>query len=178
MTGTAISLGVDGVNKPPVEPILSHSRMSPLRRNSLLHQGNLLHQNTHLHQGIHLHEEAHLHDEAHIHRGDGTGRKNEGRLSLNLSFQTCFPVSLRLPPARGQPVRPGRTPAPRSPHPPGKPVPSSAPRAEAEGLAESVGENVGVSSDQRGDAGNSVSNSSGAAQSGRRRFKFISNPFL
>uniref|UniRef100_A0A3B4ZWT6 Glutamate receptor-interacting protein 2-like n=1 Tax=Stegastes partitus TaxID=144197 RepID=A0A3B4ZWT6_9TELE len=44
MTGTAISLGVDGVNKPPAEPILSHSRMSPLRRNSLLHQGNLLHQ--------------------------------------------------------------------------------------------------------------------------------------
>uniref|UniRef100_A0AAQ5X005 PDZ domain-containing protein n=1 Tax=Amphiprion ocellaris TaxID=80972 RepID=A0AAQ5X005_AMPOC len=44
MTGTAISLGVDGVNKPPGEPILSHSRMSPLRRNSLLHQGNLLHQ--------------------------------------------------------------------------------------------------------------------------------------
>uniref|UniRef100_A0A8C2WSS7 Glutamate receptor interacting protein 2 n=1 Tax=Cyclopterus lumpus TaxID=8103 RepID=A0A8C2WSS7_CYCLU len=42
MTGTAISLGVDGVNKPPAEQ--SHSRMSPLRRNSLLHQGNLLHQ--------------------------------------------------------------------------------------------------------------------------------------
>uniref|UniRef100_A0A674NY63 Glutamate receptor interacting protein 2 n=1 Tax=Takifugu rubripes TaxID=31033 RepID=A0A674NY63_TAKRU len=44
MTGTAISLGVDGVPKPPPEPILSHSRMSPLRRNSLLNQGNLLHQ--------------------------------------------------------------------------------------------------------------------------------------
>uniref|UniRef100_A0A8C4FD35 Glutamate receptor interacting protein 2b n=1 Tax=Dicentrarchus labrax TaxID=13489 RepID=A0A8C4FD35_DICLA len=38
MTGTAISLGVDGVNKPPAEAILSHSRMSPMRRNSLLHQ--------------------------------------------------------------------------------------------------------------------------------------------
>uniref|UniRef100_A0A8C2WUX6 Glutamate receptor interacting protein 2 n=1 Tax=Cyclopterus lumpus TaxID=8103 RepID=A0A8C2WUX6_CYCLU len=49
MTGTAISLGVDGVNKPPAEQ--SHSRMSPLRRNSLLHQGNLLHQGAHLHQG-------------------------------------------------------------------------------------------------------------------------------
>uniref|UniRef100_A0AAX7TAE3 PDZ domain-containing protein n=1 Tax=Astatotilapia calliptera TaxID=8154 RepID=A0AAX7TAE3_ASTCA len=52
MTGTAISLGVDGVNKPPSEPILTHSRMSPLRRNSLLHQGNLHHQGTHLHQGV------------------------------------------------------------------------------------------------------------------------------
>ncbi|KAL3978533.1 steroid 17alpha-monooxygenase / 17alpha-hydroxyprogesterone deacetylase [Sarotherodon galilaeus] len=52
MTGTAISLGVDGVNKPPSEPILTHSRMSPLRRNSLLHQGNLHHQGTHLHQDI------------------------------------------------------------------------------------------------------------------------------
>ncbi|XP_078103445.1 glutamate receptor-interacting protein 2-like [Sander vitreus] len=68
MTGTAISLGVDGINKPPAEPILSHSRMSPLRRNSLLHQGNLLHQGTHLHQGAHLHEEAHLHDEAQLHQ--------------------------------------------------------------------------------------------------------------
>uniref|UniRef100_A0A671TJZ4 Glutamate receptor interacting protein 2 n=1 Tax=Sparus aurata TaxID=8175 RepID=A0A671TJZ4_SPAAU len=36
MTGTAISLGVDGVNKPQAEPMLSHNRMSPLRRNSLL----------------------------------------------------------------------------------------------------------------------------------------------
>uniref|UniRef100_H2UVK4 Glutamate receptor interacting protein 2 n=1 Tax=Takifugu rubripes TaxID=31033 RepID=H2UVK4_TAKRU len=51
MTGTAISLGVDGVPKPPPEPILSHSRMSPLRRNSLLNQGNLLHQPPHLAQG-------------------------------------------------------------------------------------------------------------------------------
>lgn len=55
MTGTAISLGVDGVNKASAEPMLGHSRMSPLRRNSLLHQGNLLH------QGAHLHEEAQLH---------------------------------------------------------------------------------------------------------------------
>lgn len=70
MTGTAISLGVDGVSKPPAEPILGHSRMSPLRRNSLLHQGNLLHQTTHLHQGGHLHEEAHLHDEAQFHEGN------------------------------------------------------------------------------------------------------------
>ncbi|KAM9758545.1 glutamate receptor-interacting protein 2 isoform 5-T5 [Menidia menidia] len=68
MTGTAISLGVDGVNKSSAEPILSHSRMSPLRRNSLLHQGNLLHQNAHLHQGLHLHEEAHLLEEAHLHQ--------------------------------------------------------------------------------------------------------------
>uniref|UniRef100_A0A8D3C8N5 Glutamate receptor interacting protein 2 n=1 Tax=Scophthalmus maximus TaxID=52904 RepID=A0A8D3C8N5_SCOMX len=52
MTGTAISLGVDGANKTAVEPMMSHSRMSPLRRNSLLLQGNLhLHQATHLHQG-------------------------------------------------------------------------------------------------------------------------------
>ncbi|XP_074505648.1 glutamate receptor-interacting protein 2 isoform X7 [Sebastes fasciatus] len=68
MTGTAISLGVDGVSKPSAEPILSHSRMSPLRRNSLLHQGNLLHQGTHLHQGAHLHEEAHLHEQAQLHQ--------------------------------------------------------------------------------------------------------------
>ncbi|XP_039654283.1 glutamate receptor-interacting protein 2-like isoform X2 [Perca fluviatilis] len=68
MTGTAISLGVDGINKPPAEPILSHTRMSPLRRNSLLHQGNLHHQGTHLHQGAHLHEEGHLHEEAQLHQ--------------------------------------------------------------------------------------------------------------
>ncbi|XP_029682994.1 glutamate receptor-interacting protein 2 isoform X4 [Takifugu rubripes] len=64
MTGTAISLGVDGVPKPPPEPILSHSRMSPLRRNSLLNQGNLLHQPPHLAQGAHLNEEAHLLEDA------------------------------------------------------------------------------------------------------------------
>uniref|UniRef100_A0A8C7YZJ0 Glutamate receptor interacting protein 2b n=1 Tax=Oryzias sinensis TaxID=183150 RepID=A0A8C7YZJ0_9TELE len=69
MTGTAISLGVDGISKPAVEPILSHSRMSPLRRNSLLHQGNLLHQSVHLHQGIHLPEESHLHQDPHFHQG-------------------------------------------------------------------------------------------------------------
>lgn len=63
MTGTAISLGVDGVAKPPPEPILSHSRMSPLRRNSLLNQGNLLHHPPHLHQGAPLNEEPHLHDD-------------------------------------------------------------------------------------------------------------------
>ncbi|XP_016892434.1 glutamate receptor-interacting protein 2 isoform X1 [Cynoglossus semilaevis] len=55
MTGTAVSLGVNSMNKPPPEPILSHNRMSPLRRSFLHHQG------THLHQGIHLHEEANLH---------------------------------------------------------------------------------------------------------------------
>lgn len=64
MTGTAISLGMDGVSKPPPEPLLSHSRMSPLRRNSLLNQGNLLHQPPHLHQGAHLDEEAHLYEDA------------------------------------------------------------------------------------------------------------------
>ncbi|XP_053171592.1 LOW QUALITY PROTEIN: glutamate receptor-interacting protein 2-like [Scomber japonicus] len=68
MTGTAISLGVDGVSKPPAEPILSHNRMSPLRRNSLLHQGNLLHQGTHLHEEVNLHEEAQLHHDAHLHQ--------------------------------------------------------------------------------------------------------------
>lgn len=59
MTGTAISLGVDGVAKPPAEPVLGH-RMSPLRRNSLLNQGNLLHQPPHLAQGAHLDGDAHL----------------------------------------------------------------------------------------------------------------------
>lgn len=63
MTGTAISLGMDGVSKAPPEPILSHSRMSPLRRNSLLNQGNLLHQPPHLHQGAHLDDEVHLHQD-------------------------------------------------------------------------------------------------------------------
>ncbi|XP_034093500.1 glutamate receptor-interacting protein 2-like isoform X7 [Gymnodraco acuticeps] len=66
MTGTAISLGVEGANKPQAEPILTHSRMSPLRRNSLLHQGNLFHQGTHLHEHAHLHEEAQLHQDAHL----------------------------------------------------------------------------------------------------------------
>lgn len=64
MTGTAISLGVDGVANLPPEPILSHSRMSPLRVNSLLNQGNLLHQPPHLAQGAHLNEEAHLLEDA------------------------------------------------------------------------------------------------------------------
>lgn len=68
MTGTAISLGMDGVSKPPPEPILSHSRMSPLRRNSLLNQGNLP---PHLHQGAPLNEEPHLHDD-----GQGTAVAN------------------------------------------------------------------------------------------------------
>ncbi|KAM7401587.1 hypothetical protein PAMP_016892 [Pampus punctatissimus] len=68
MTGTAISLGVDGVSKPPPEPILSHSRMSPLRRNSLLHQGNMLHQGAHLHDEVHLHEEAQHHQDTHLHQ--------------------------------------------------------------------------------------------------------------
>ncbi|KAK5911908.1 hypothetical protein CesoFtcFv8_001836 [Champsocephalus esox] len=66
MTGTAISLGVEGANKPQAEPILTHSRMSPLRRNSILHQGNLFHQGTHLHEHAHLHEEAQLHQDAHL----------------------------------------------------------------------------------------------------------------
>lgn len=63
MTGTAISLGMDGVSKPPPEPILSHNRMSPLRRNALLNQGNLLHQPPHLHLGAHLDGEPLLHED-------------------------------------------------------------------------------------------------------------------
>ncbi|XP_036067830.1 glutamate receptor-interacting protein 2 isoform X1 [Oryzias melastigma] len=84
MTGTAISLGVDGVPKPAVEPILSRSRMSPLRRNSLLHQGNLLHQSAHLHQGIHLPEESLLHQDPHFHQGEAL--KNTRRLFLPVSL--------------------------------------------------------------------------------------------
>lgn len=83
MTGTAISLGVDGVSKPSAEPILSHSRMSPLRRNSLLHQGNLLHQGTHLHQGAHLHEEAHLHEQAQLHQGNSVDDVTEPRVVVS-----------------------------------------------------------------------------------------------
>lgn len=62
MTGTAITLGMDG--KPPIEPSLPHSRMSPLRRNSLLHQ------NAHPSQEAHLHKEPRLHEEAMLHQGN------------------------------------------------------------------------------------------------------------
>ncbi|XP_029358150.1 glutamate receptor-interacting protein 2 [Echeneis naucrates] len=68
MTGTAISLGVDGVNKTPAESILNHSRMSPLRRNSLLHQGPHLHEEAQLHQDPHLHQEAHFDQEVSLHQ--------------------------------------------------------------------------------------------------------------
>ncbi|CAL8337702.1 unnamed protein product [Lota lota] len=44
MTGSAISLGVDGVPKASQDPLLSLGRISPLRRNSLLHQGAHLHE--------------------------------------------------------------------------------------------------------------------------------------
>lgn len=70
MTGTAITLGVDG--KLPAEPIVPPSRLSPLRRNSLMHQ------NAHLHQGAHLHEEAHLHQEPQLHQGNWTDNKGKG----------------------------------------------------------------------------------------------------
>lgn len=85
MTGTAISLGVEGVNKPPSDPILSHGRMSPLQRNSLLHQG------------------AHLHDELHLPDHEGGSCQNY-RLDLGLEgvqarssrapFQHVLDVSL------------------------------------------------------------------------------------
>ncbi|XP_076027121.1 glutamate receptor-interacting protein 2 [Genypterus blacodes] len=64
MTGTAISLGVDGHGKPPPDSILSHSMMSPLRRNSLLLQGTLLHQGAHLHEEARLHEDVQFHQDA------------------------------------------------------------------------------------------------------------------
>ncbi|KAM9408622.1 glutamate receptor-interacting protein 2 [Pholidichthys leucotaenia] len=76
MTGTAISLGVDGISKPPTDPLMSHSRMSPHRRNSLLHQGT------------HLHEEAHLHEETHLHQGHYP----------HLLEEACFNQELHLHP--------------------------------------------------------------------------------
>ncbi|XP_029007795.1 glutamate receptor-interacting protein 2 isoform X4 [Betta splendens] len=65
MTGSALSLGVDGLNKPPAEPPLGHSRMSPLRRNSLLHQGAHLHEEAQLHQDPHLLQTSLLHPDNH-----------------------------------------------------------------------------------------------------------------
>lgn len=76
MTGTAISLGMDGVSKAS-EPILSHSRMSPLRRNSLLNQGNLLH----LHQGAHLDQDGHLQEDVQGSAAD-TAELRRRRLAL------------------------------------------------------------------------------------------------
>lgn len=81
MTGTAITLGVDG--KLTAEPTLPPSRMSPLRRNSLMHQ------NAHLHQGAHLHEEVHLHQEAQLHQGSWAYNKVkewQDRLRLHLTL--------------------------------------------------------------------------------------------
>ncbi|XP_029551037.1 glutamate receptor-interacting protein 2 [Salmo trutta] len=65
MTGSAISIGVDG-NKShavshPGDPV-SQPRVSPLRRSSLLHHDA----KTHLHQEVHLHQEAHLPPEAQL----------------------------------------------------------------------------------------------------------------
>lgn len=71
----------------------------------------------------------------------------------------------RCSPAPGGPLQPRGPHAPRSPVPPGQSVPSPAPRPQAQGLVESVREDVGVSSDQRGDAGDSVADAFGAAQS-------------
>ncbi|XP_077428730.1 glutamate receptor-interacting protein 2 isoform X3 [Vanacampus margaritifer] len=67
MTGTAISLGVEGVNKPASDPVLSHGRMSPLQRNALLLQGPHLHQGAHLHEELHLHDDEDGHLEVHFH---------------------------------------------------------------------------------------------------------------
>lgn len=89
MTGTAITLGVDSATKPPAEPLLSHSRMSPLRRNSLLRQANLMHQNSQFHPGVHLHEDIHLHEEALIHQG----RRQHG-LSWQFEKQSFKPFFL------------------------------------------------------------------------------------
>ncbi|XP_028303135.1 glutamate receptor-interacting protein 2 [Gouania willdenowi] len=69
MTGTALSLGVDGVGKPSEEPMMSHNRMSPLRRNSLLHQGTHLHEENQLHHDVHLHDELHFTPEGLLHHG-------------------------------------------------------------------------------------------------------------
>ena len=66
MTGSAISLGVDGVPKAGQDPLLSLGRISPLRRNSLLHQG------AHLHEEANLHHEHQLHQEALLHKGTGS----------------------------------------------------------------------------------------------------------
>ncbi|XP_053724688.1 glutamate receptor-interacting protein 2 isoform X3 [Synchiropus splendidus] len=77
MTGSAISLGVEGGNKPPANTILTHNRLSPLRRNSLLHQAGLLH------QGAHLHEDLPLLDD---HDGHLDGHFQDGLLHQNLQL--------------------------------------------------------------------------------------------
>ncbi|XP_077384652.1 glutamate receptor-interacting protein 2 isoform X5 [Festucalex cinctus] len=64
MTGTAISLGVEGVNKPASDSI----RMSSLQR-PRLHQGAHLHQELHLHDDEDGHLEAHLHLDELVHAG-------------------------------------------------------------------------------------------------------------
>ncbi|KAM6980353.1 glutamate receptor-interacting protein 2 [Aplochiton taeniatus] len=98
MTGTAISLGMDGSKAPP-EPIVSQGRMSPLRRNSLLHQGTHLHHEAHLHQGAHLLQEAHLHQGTHLlqeaHFHPDSHMHQEARSSL-LHHEPKAKASLRM----------------------------------------------------------------------------------
>ncbi|KAJ0069037.1 hypothetical protein NL108_016516, partial [Boleophthalmus pectinirostris] len=92
MTGSAISLGVEG-NKAPPEPVLSHSRMSPLRRNSLLHQGALLH----LHDQTHLHDQAHLLQEDQLHQGKTDGLLHQG---AHLRQEAQSPLHFQDPKAK------------------------------------------------------------------------------
>lgn len=75
----------------------------------------------------------------------------------------CLP--LRSPSTRGGPFQPGIAPTTRGPHSPRYPIPSPAPRAQVKGLTESIREDMGVPSDQRRDAGYSVTNTTRASQS-------------
>ncbi|XP_061689480.1 glutamate receptor-interacting protein 2 [Syngnathoides biaculeatus] len=66
MTGTAITLGVEDVNKPATDPVLSHGRKSPLRRNALLRQGAPLHDHQDARLQVQFHADELLHSGPHL----------------------------------------------------------------------------------------------------------------
>ncbi|XP_057702766.1 glutamate receptor-interacting protein 2-like isoform X2 [Corythoichthys intestinalis] len=91
MTGTAISLGVEGANKQ--ESIMSHGRMSPLRRNSLLHQGAHLQEELQLHEDEDALLEVHFHPDELLHPG---ARLLQNSLSPSGHHEPKSKASLRV----------------------------------------------------------------------------------
>ncbi|XP_028969769.2 glutamate receptor-interacting protein 2 isoform X2 [Esox lucius] len=87
MTGSAISIGVDG-NKSHPHPLPGDPtglpRVSPLRRSSLLQHDA----NNHLLQEAHLHEEAHLHQESHLMQPEAHLLHHEARTQLHHEAKT------------------------------------------------------------------------------------------